>query len=72
MSVPTRVDPWGTFRQNVAMINEAGNEMLDDMYLRARRRNGPETAGGDTVLDDRRLDHNQQSGRRGRGEGANG
>jgi hypothetical protein len=54
------------------MINEAGHEMLDEMYVRARRRNGPETAGGDTVLDDRPLDHNQQSGRRGRGEGANG
>jgi hypothetical protein len=57
-----------TFNQNVAMINGLGDEMLDAMYRRARRRHGPETAGGDTVLDDRLLD---QRKRRGRSEGAN-
>jgi hypothetical protein len=60
-----------TFNQNVAMINEFGDEMLDAMYQRARRRNGPETARGDTVLDDWLLDHEQQSEGRGRSEDAN-
>jgi hypothetical protein len=72
MCLPTRTDPIKTWNDDVAMVKAYGDEMLLELYERHGVPNGGAATVEGTVVDDRPIDHSQESGRRGRGEGARG